>query len=29
MIFEPHAYQTYAIQKILDQNEVGLLLDMG
>ena len=29
MIFKPHKYQTYAIQRILDQNEIGLLLDMG
>lgn len=29
MIFRPHEYQRYAIQRIVEQNEVGLLLDMG
>lgn len=29
MIFTPHAYQAYCIQKILDTPKVGLFLDMG
>lgn len=29
MRFRPHDYQTRAIRKILDQNNVGLFLDMG
>ena len=29
MIFEPHAYQQYCIQKILDIPKLGLFLDMG
>jgi len=29
MIFEPHQYQDYAIQKIIDLPECGLFLDMG
>lgn len=29
MIFKPHAYQQYAIQRILDQPAVALFLDMG
>lgn len=29
MIFKPHQYQEYAIQKILDLPECGLFLDMG
>ena len=29
MVFKPHKYQEFAIQRILEQNEIGLLLDMG
>jgi len=29
MRFIPHEYQQYAINKILAQNSVALLLDMG
>jgi len=29
MKFIPHEYQTRAIRKIVDQNSVGLFLDMG
>lgn len=29
MIFKPHAYQQYCIQKILDIPKLGLFLDMG
>ncbi len=29
MIFRPHAYQTYCINKILEINKLGLFLDMG
>ncbi|MFA5385648.1 MAG: DEAD/DEAH box helicase [Eubacteriales bacterium] len=29
MIFRPHRYQSYAIQKILEQAAVGLLMGMG
>jgi SNF2 family DNA or RNA helicase len=29
MEFKPHAYQQYAIQKVVDQAKVGLFLDMG
>lgn len=29
MKFIPHEYQTYAIQKIIEQSAVGLFLDMG
>ena len=28
-MFKPHPYQTYAIQRILDQSNVGLFLSMG
>ena len=28
-MFRPHPYQTFAIQKIVDQANVGLFLDMG
>ena len=28
-MFRPHPYQTYAIQKIIDENNVGLFLSMG
>lgn len=27
--FKPHAYQDYAIQKIIDNKKYGLFLDMG
>lgn len=29
MIFKPHAYQSYCIDKIVEQNKIGLFLDMG
>ena len=29
MKFDPYNYQAYAINKILDQDAVGLFLDMG
>ena len=29
MIFKPYAYQTYCINKIVEQNKIGLFLDMG
>lgn len=29
MEFKPHAYQTYCINKILEQNRIGLFLSMG
>lgn len=29
MIFKPHVYQQFAIEKIINQNAVGLFLDMG
>lgn len=29
MIFRPYAYQRFAIQKILDNEALGLFLDMG
>ena len=29
MIFRPYAYQRFAIQKILDNEPLGLCLDMG
>ena len=29
MIFKPHRYQTYAINRILDNSAAGLFLDMG
>lgn len=29
MEFKPHAYQEYAIQRIINQNKIGLFLDMG
>ena len=28
-MFRPHPYQTYAIQRIIDQANVGLFLSMG
>lgn len=29
MLFEPHGYQTYAIQQIIEKPAVGLFLDLG
>lgn len=29
MMFKPHPYQEYCIQKIIDTPKVGLFLDMG
>lgn len=29
MIFKPHDYQTRAIRRVIDQERVGLFLDMG
>lgn len=29
MIFKPHPYQKYAIDRIVNEDHVGLLLDMG
>lgn len=29
MKFKPHDYQKYCIQKIIDNNNLGLFLDMG
>ena len=29
MIFKPHDYQARAIQRVIDQERVGLFLDMG
>lgn len=29
MMFKPHSYQEYCIQKIIDTPKVGLFLDMG
>lgn len=29
MIFEPHPYQERAIQRVIDEENVGLFLDMG
>lgn len=29
MKFKPHAYQEYAINRIISDNYVGLFLDMG
>ena len=29
MKFTPHAYQSYAVSRIIDQPEIGLLLEMG
>ena len=28
-MFKPHPYQTYAINKIINEANVGLFLDMG
>jgi|GEM_PF-3213244 hypothetical protein len=28
-MFKPHPYQEYAINRIIEQTHVGLLLDMG
>lgn len=29
MEFKPHAYQAYAIRKVIEQEKIGLFLDMG
>lgn len=29
MIFKPHDYQKYCIERILDTEKIGLFLDMG
>lgn len=29
MIFKPHDYQARAIQRVIDQERVGLFLEMG
>lgn len=29
MMFKPHAYQRYCIERILDTPKIGLFLDMG
>lgn len=29
MMFKPHAYQKYCIDRVIDTNALGLLLDMG
>lgn len=29
MKFNPHDYQRYAIQRVIEQPKVGLFLDMG
>ena len=29
MIFKPHAYQRYAIERIITDSRLGLFLDMG
>ena len=29
MMFRPHPYQRYCIDKMLDRSELGLFLDMG
>lgn len=29
MMFKPHAYQRYCIERAISQNEIGLFLDMG
>lgn len=29
MMFKPHAYQAYAISKVIEQQKIGLFLDMG
>ena len=29
MMFKPHAYQSYAVDKIIEQQKIGLFLDMG
>ena len=28
-MFKPHPYQVYAIRRIIEENNVGLFLDMG
>ena len=29
MMFKPHAYKSYAINKVIEQQKIGLFLDMG
>ena len=29
MMFKPHDYQRYAIDKVIEQQKIGLFLDMG
>lgn len=29
MKFKPHAYQEYAINRVIEQEKIGLLIDMG
>lgn len=29
MQFKPHSYQLYAINRVVEQEKIGLLLDMG
>lgn len=29
MKFKPHAYQEYAIRRVIEQERIGLLVDMG
>ncbi len=29
MMFKPHAYQRYTIERAIAQKEIGLFLDMG
>lgn len=29
MMFKPHPYQEYCINRVIQQNKIGLFLDMG
>lgn len=29
MMFKPHPYQAYCIDRVVKQNKIGLILDMG
>lgn len=29
MMFKPHPYQAYCINRVIQQNKIGLFLDMG
>nr|DAY27143.1 MAG TPA: hypothetical protein [Caudoviricetes sp.] len=29
MMFKPHPYQAYCIDRVVKQNKIGLFLDMG